>query len=77
MKKGSWISSDTTDGLPLEYPDKREQLIQEGVIVDFVFIQDCTFSSASCVAAVVLGRSANGRKEWRRLDGLQLGKLGR
>lgn len=77
VKKGSRISSDTTEGLPPGYLKEREQLIQDGIIVDSVFTQDYTFSSASGAAAVVLGRSVNGRREWRRLDGLQLGKLGR
>lgn len=47
----------------------RQELIQNGVLQreddHFRFAQDYAFSSPSAAAAVVLGRSANGRVEWR------------
>ncbi len=49
--------------------DLREDLIQNGVLAEgsdaYVFSQDYAFSSPSTAAAVVLGRSANGRVEWK------------
>ncbi len=52
--------------------DLRQELIGNGVLVTdpegFRFAQDYVFSSPSTAAAVVLGRSANGRIEWK--DGL-------
>jgi hypothetical protein len=52
--------------------DLREDLIKNGVLVSsgdqFVFSQDYAFSSPSTAAAVVLGRSANGRIEWKDTD---------
>ena len=47
----------------------RQELIQNGVLQreedHFRFTQDYAFSSPSAAAAVVLGRSANGRVEWK------------
>ena len=49
--------------------DLRQELIANGVLAPdaagFRFTQDYVFSSPSTAAAVVLGRSANGRIEWR------------
>ena len=69
VRKGSTISSDTTEGFPANYADQRSQLIQDGIISGGVFTIDYPFTSVSAAAAVVLGRSANGRKEWTKLDG--------
>ena len=73
---GSKISKDITDGYPQTYANLRDSLIIEGVIVDSVFVKDYTFTSSSAAASVVLGRSANGRKEWTLLDGRTYGKYG-
>ena len=54
----------------------RNQLIADGVIVNDLFIKDYIFGSSSAAASVVLGRSANGRKEWALLDGRTYGKYG-
>lgn len=35
---------------------------------DSVFLQDYTFQSASAAAAIVLGRQANGRVEWKNIE---------
>lgn len=49
--------------------DLREELIGNGVLEPenghFRFTQDYVFSSPSTAAAVILGRSANGRIEWK------------
>ena len=76
VRKGSIISSDTTDGFPPNYADLRKHLIQEGTIADGVFTIDYAFTSVSAAAAVVLGRSANGRKEWTKLDGQSFAQAG-
>lgn len=73
---GSKISKDVTDGFVQGYSDLRNSLIQGGTIVDGIFVKDHTFSSSSAAAAVVLGRAANGRKEWTLLDGRTYGKYG-
>lgn len=41
----------------------------------YQFTQDYTFSAPSTTAAVVLGRSANGRVEWKAADGRTLKEI--
>lgn len=59
--------------------DLRQELIGNGVLQregdHFVFAQDYVFSSPSTAAAVVLGRSANGRIEWKDAGGRTLKDL--
>jgi Domain of unknown function (DUF4357) len=59
--------------------DLRQDLISNGVLVlqsgQFAFSQDYIFSSPSTAAAVVLGRSANGRVEWKAADGRTLKEI--
>ena len=44
-------------------------------LVRYRFTQDYSFSSPSMAAAVVLGRSANGRIEWKDAQGRTLKEL--
>jgi hypothetical protein len=57
----------------------RQQLIGNGVLAAqgdrYLFTQDYVFSSPSTAAAVVLGRSANGRVEWKDKTGRTLKEL--
>lgn len=76
VKAGSSISTSVTDGIQQGYADLRAQLIRDKVIVNNVFENDYSFSSVSAAAAVILGRSANGRKEWTHLDGRSIGQIG-
>jgi hypothetical protein len=59
--------------------DLRQQLIANGVLTpngtNYRFTQDYVFSSPSTAAAVVLGRSANGRTEWKNAMGQTLKEL--
>ena len=59
--------------------DLREELLSNGVLVPdderLRFTQDYAFSSPSTAAAVVLGRSANGRTEWQDPQGRTLKAL--
>jgi hypothetical protein len=59
--------------------DLRNELIKNGVLVPkgnyYEFSQDYVFSSPSTAAAVVLGRSANGRLEWKDGQGNTLKAL--
>ena len=73
---GSKISKDVTDGFPQTYASLRDSLIANGTIVDNLFVKDHIFTSSSAAACVVLGRAANGRKEWTLLDGRTYGKYG-
>ena len=71
---GSKIAKDVTESYPQNYASLRDSLIANGTIVNGVFVHDYTFTSSSAAACVVLGRSANGRKEWALLDGRTYGK---
>jgi Domain of unknown function (DUF4357) len=59
--------------------DLRADLIENGVLEPasegLAFTQDYVFRSPSASAAVLLGRSANGRKEWRTADGETLKQI--
>ena len=59
--------------------DLRQELISNGVLALqgelYQFTQDYTFSAPSTAAAVVLGRSANGRVEWKASDGRTLKEI--
>lgn len=59
--------------------DVRQDLIRNGVLEAkgqcYEFTQDFTFSSPSTAAAVVLGRSANGRVEWKDDSGRTLKEI--
>ena len=54
----------------------RQSLLEQGVFQDlgdhYVLTQDYVFSSPSTAAGVILGRSANGRIEWKTSDGRTL-----
>jgi hypothetical protein len=72
--KGSKIASTEVKSMPESFKRKRAQIISEKIIIDFEFTQDYLFSSPSTAAAVVMGRSANGLKEWKLKDGSNLGE---
>lgn len=72
--KGSKIASTEVPSMPESFKKKRAQIINEKIVIDFEFNQDYLFSSPSTAAAVVMGRSANGLKEWKLKDGSNLGE---
>jgi Domain of unknown function (DUF4357) len=57
----------------------RRTLVDKGVLVDggdvYRFSQDYTFNSPSTAAGVLLGRSANGRIEWKDAKGRSLKEI--
>lgn len=57
----------------------QEQLVKNGVLKQrgeiFVFLKDFPFQEPSPAASAVLGRSANGWKEWKTENGQTLGEL--
>lgn len=71
--KGSRIAADTVPSFAQYYPnayDLRNQLISDGVIVNDLFTTDYDFDSLSLAASVVVGRTANGYREWKDGSGL-------
>ena len=76
IQEGSIVSPTTTEGLQQTYIDMRRELTNNGTIVGNRFTKDCVFASVSAAAAVVLGRSANGRTEWSMIDGRTVADVG-
>lgn len=82
VRAGSQAVADTVPSMALHVRgmyDLRQELIANGVLGLqgglYQFTQDYSFSSPSTAAAVVLGRSANGRIEWKATDGRTLKEL--
>jgi hypothetical protein len=57
----------------------REELLEQGVIAEngqhYFFTQDHVFGSPSTAAGVILGRTANGRIEWKTENGTTLKEI--
>jgi hypothetical protein len=57
----------------------RKDFLEQGVIVDagdhYVFTQDQVFKSPFLATGVVLGRSADGRSNWKTRDGVTLKEI--
>ncbi len=82
VKEGSQAMGETAPSMQQHVRgmfDLREDLIERGVLQlegnCYRFTQDYAFSSPSTAAAVVLGRSANGRIEWKDGQGRTLKEL--
>lgn len=54
------------------YFQLRERLEADGTIVNEVFQSNYEFSAPSAAAAVILGRNANGKTEWKTKEGTSL-----
>jgi hypothetical protein len=74
--KGSKIATSTVTSFPSSMQKLRLDLIDKGIIAqsgeDLVLTDDYIFGSPSTVAAIVMGRNANGLIEWRSAKGLTL-----
>lgn len=59
--------------------DLRDELIRQGVMAPegtgFIFTQDYLFTAPSTAATALLGRTANGRVEWKSKDGRTLKEI--
>lgn len=86
VKAGSQAVADAVPSMQQHvrgFYDMRQELIANGVLVlagadgnpNYRFAQDYVFSAPSSAAAVVLGRSANGRIEWKDAQGHTLKEL--
>lgn len=66
VMKGSAIASSTVPSISDSLIKLRNSLIKRGIIDDDLrFTRDYIFTSPSLAAAVVMGRNANGRTEWK------------
>ena len=82
VRAGSQAVADTVPSMAQHVRgmfDRRQELISNGVLSMqdglYQFTQDYTFSAPSTAAAVVLGRSANGRMDWKGADGRTLKEI--
>ena len=67
--KGSCIADSTTPSMSKNLVELRNKLIVKSIIdANYTFATDYIFSSPSLAAAVVMGRNANGRTEWKTND---------
>lgn len=57
------------------YYEQKMHLQENGIIKNQEFTRDEEFSSPTAAAAIILGRSANGRIEWKTADGVKLKDL--
>lgn len=75
---GSKISEKTVPSLEnrgKSYFKLRNALIEEGVIVDRVFVRDYEFKAPSAASAVLMGHTSNGNVDWKTEDGVKLKDL--
>lgn len=77
--KGSQLVKAETNTIHQYMSTLRKDLLAQGVIVDqgqhYAFAQDQVFTSPSTAAGVILGRTANGRIEWKNSEGKTLKQL--
>lgn len=76
--KGSRISDHVSDSLKKHvkfYALLRQQLENDGTIIDGVFQKDYEFKSPSAAADVVKGHSVNGNEAWKTGEGTKLKDL--
>jgi len=67
--KDSKVADEEVNSIPKSFKQKREGLIKDNIIKDWIFTKDYLFSSPSTAAGVIMGRSANGLIEWKKKDG--------
>lgn len=68
--KGSKIAKDTAPSFANSLMNLRNKMLEKNIInQDFVFVTDYMFTSPSLAAGIVMGRNANGRTEWKTING--------
>ena len=73
VKANSKVSDEVVEKFEISYPNAyklREQLCNDGTIVNGTFQVDYEFDSVSLAASLVLGRNARGQKEWVDANGI-------
>ena len=79
VRAGSAAVKDEVPSIHAYMADLRRTLLEKGVLEDagatYRMTQDYTFNSPSTAAGVLLGRSANGRVEWKDAGGRSLKEI--
>lgn len=76
--KGSKVSdhlSNSFESGAKSYFDLRKKLEADGIITEGVFAKNYEFSAPSAASSVVLGRSSNGKSEWKTQSGKKLSEF--
>jgi len=76
VRKGSQAAKSESAAIHAYMTQIRAELIRQGVLHDvgpvYEFTQDYTFGSPSTASGVILGRTSNGRVEWKTAEGRTL-----
>ena len=76
VRQGSKAVKEDVPSIHAYLRETRAELVRQGVFTDrgpvYELTQDYTFGSPATAAGVLLGRSANGRIEWKTSDGRTL-----
>ena len=79
VREGSQLVKEEVPSIHRYMTTLRKDFIEQEVIIEngqhLVFTQDQVFSSPSTAAGVILGRTANGRVEWKNDEGVTLKEL--
>ena len=79
VRTDSQVTKEEANSIPTHVSDLRKVLQEQGVLEDagkaYRFTEDYIFSSPSTAAGVVLGKSSNGRTEWRDSEGRTLKEI--
>lgn len=79
VHEGSEVATEEVPSISPSISDLRSKLVASGVIIEqnggLRFAQNYDFNSPSKAACVILGRSANGRKEWADKSGMTLKEI--
>lgn len=75
LLKGSQIELTHNSSIPKKLLDLRNKLIKTGKIKDGITQENLLFNSPSYASSFVLGRSSNGKIDWRTKEGLTINKL--
>jgi Domain of unknown function (DUF4357) len=79
VRNGSGAVKEEVPSIDAYLTHLRQELVEKGVLKSgqnsYVFSQDYVFSSPSTAGGVVLGRSTNGRTEWKDQSGRTLKEI--
>ena len=77
--KGSEVVLGETNSIHQYMSTIRKDLIDKGVLAlngdKYIFTQDYTFNSPSTASGVIMGRTSNGKKDWKNNKGITLKDL--
>lgn len=73
--KGSQSNEEFKKASSQSLRNKWNELRNQKIVDNGIFLKDIIFSSSSTAAAMILGRNANGLREWKNKDGKSLKEI--